>query len=126
MRPFYKKIEQTIKNEPLKHLDETGVRVIGKTHWLHVIGSKTATHYRVHPKRGNLLSDVKGTIVHDFWKPYWTMEGVDHVLCNAHHLRELNACIENNESWADKMKELLLRALKLEDKTPKIIESIDR
>src|SRR3954469_11395627 len=32
---------------------------------------------------------VVGIVVHDHWKPYYTMEGVLHDLCNAHHLREL-------------------------------------
>ena len=38
------------------------------------------------------------------------MQGVDHALCNAHHLRELQALIEiEKEGWARKMR-LLRRA----------------
>ena len=125
LEPFYQNIENVLKKAPLKHLDETGVRIKGKTQWLHVMGSKEATHYRFHPKRGSLLTGIKGTVVHDFWKPYWTLENVDHVLCNAHHLRELNACIENKETWAKKMKTLLLEALKLEKKLPEMVEKIN-
>jgi len=125
LEPFYQNIESVLKEAPLKHLDETGFRIKGKTQWLHVMGSENETHYRVHPKRGNLLTGIKGTVVHDFWKPYWTLEGVDHVLCNAHHLRELNACIDNKEAWAKKMKTLLLEALKLEKKIPEMVKRID-
>jgi transposase len=125
LEPFYQNIEQVLKEAPLKHLDETGFRIKKKTQWLHVMGSKEATHYRVHQKRGDLLRGIKGTVVHDFWKPYWTLENVDHVLCNAHHLRELNACIENKEAWAKKMKNLLLEAHKLEKKLPEMVQKID-
>jgi transposase len=31
-----------------------------------------------------------------------------HVLCNAHHLRELQSLVEDKEVWAKKMKKLLL------------------
>lgn len=52
-----------------------------------------------------------GIVVHDHWKPYYTMNGVLHALCNAHHLRELKALIEiDHEDWARKMQILLRRA----------------
>jgi transposase len=50
-------------------------------------------------------------VVHDHWKPYYTMKGVLHALCNAHHLRELKALIDiDQEDWARKMQILLRRA----------------
>jgi len=58
-----------------------------------------------------MLADITGTIVHDHWKPYYTMANVTHALCNAHHLRELQALIEiEKEDWAGKMQRLLQRA----------------
>jgi transposase len=49
--------------------------------------------------------------VHDHWKPYYTMTGVLHALCNAHHLRELKALVESEkEDWAQRMQRLLRRA----------------
>ena len=49
--------------------------------------------------------------MHDHWKPYYTLTGVLHALCNAHHLRELKALVEiENEDWARKMQRLLRRA----------------
>jgi len=69
------------------------------------------TFYRVCAKRGSLLANVTGIVVHDHWKPYYTMQGVLHALCNAHHLRELKALVEiEREDWARKMQRLLRRA----------------
>ena len=69
------------------------------------------TFYRTFPKRGSLLENVLGIVVHDHWKPYYTMKGVLHALCNAHHLRELQALVEiEKEGWAAKMQRLLRRA----------------
>jgi transposase len=92
-------------------LDETGFRIGGKTQWLHVASTALLTFYRVCAKRGSLLANVAGIVVHDHWKPYYTMQGVLHALCNAHHLRELKALVEiEQEAWAGKMQRLLRRA----------------
>ena len=69
------------------------------------------TFYRTCAKRGEMLADVIGVVVHDHWKPYYTMQGVLHALCNAHHLRELKALVEiEKEDWARQMQRLLRRA----------------
>ena len=96
---------------PVKHMDETGFRIGGKTNWLHIASTTLLTFYRVCAKRGSLLANVVGIVVHDHWKPYYTMQGVLHALCNAHHLRELKALIEiEKEDWARKMQRALRRA----------------
>src|ERR1700744_5997445 len=69
------------------------------------------TFYRVSAKRGSMLADVTGIVVHDHWHPYYTLKNVLHALCNAHHLRELKALIEiDKEDWARQMQTLLRRA----------------
>ena len=68
------------------------------------------TFYRVSAKRGSLLAAVTGVVVHDHWKPYYTMTGVLHALCNAHHLRFKGAQEIEKEDWAHKMQRLLRRA----------------
>ena len=96
---------------PVKHMDETGFRIGGKTQWLHIASTIWLTFYRTSPKRGSLLENVLGIVVHDHWKPYYTLKGVLHALCNAHHLRELQALVEiEKEDWARKMRRLLRRA----------------
>lgn len=99
------------KTAAVKHVDETGCRIGGKLQWLHVMATGWLSFYRVSPKRGSLLTGIIGTIVHDHWKPYYTLQGVLHALCNAHHLRELKALIDNDkERWAIRMQSLLRRA----------------
>ena len=54
-----------------------------------------------------MLSGVSGIVVHDHWQPYFTMPGVEHALCNAHHLREPGALSEiEQEDWSRLMQTL--------------------
>lgn len=104
-------VRDHVASAPVKHMDETGFRISGKTQWLHIASTVWLTFYRVSAKRGSLLAKVTGIVVHDHWKPYYTMTGVLHALCNAHHLRELKALVEiEKEDWAHNMQRLLRRA----------------
>ena len=104
-------VRDRVAAAPVKHMDETGFRIAGKTRWLHIASTVLLTFYRVSPKRGSLLAHVTGIVVHDHWKPYYSLKGVLHALCNAHHLRELKALVEiEKEDWARKMQGLLRRA----------------
>ena len=95
----------------VKHIDETGFRSGGQTQRLHVLCTPLLAAYRVSGKRGALLSGVSGIVVHEHWKRYFTMQGVEHALCNAHHLRELQALADiEGEAWAGQMQPLLRRA----------------
>ena len=95
----------------VKHLDETGVRIGGRTRWLHVMCTSLLAAYRVSERRGAVPEGVSGIAVHDHWQCYWPMAGVEHALCNAHHLRELQALVEfDKEDWARRMQRHLLRA----------------
>ncbi len=111
LQDFAATVRDLVAGAPVKHMDETGFRIGGKTQWLHVASTAMLTFYRVCAKRGSLLANVVGIVVHDHWKPYYTMQGVLHALCNAHHLRELKALVEiEKEDWARKMQQLLRRA----------------
>ena len=111
LQGFVETVRDLVAGTPVKHMDETGFRISGKTQWLHVASTTLLTFYRVCAKRGSLLANVVGIVVHDHWKPYYTIEGVLHALCNAHHLRELKALVEiEKEEWARKMLRLLRRA----------------
>ena len=108
---FAAAVRDRVAAAPVKHMDETGFRIGGKTQWLHIASTIWLTFYRISPKRGSLLESVLGIVVHDHWKPYYTLKGVLHALCNAHHLRELQALVEiEKEDRARKMQRLLRRA----------------
>jgi transposase len=60
-----------------------------------------------------VLPHFGGIAVHDGWPQYRTYTSTTHALCNAHHLRELLAIIEQDperQSWAVKI-DMLLRVL---------------
>jgi transposase len=108
--PLIENLSATLQASPVKHLDETGLRISGRTQWLHVVSTATETWYRTAVKRKDLepLKMMTGVVVHDHWQPYFQLEGLAHSLCNAHHLRELKALQEiEQESWATSMGNLL-------------------
>jgi transposase len=135
LRGFAQTVCDLVVSASVKHMDETGFRIGGKTQWLHVASTALLTFYRVCAKRGSLLANVAGIVVHDHWKPYYTMQGVLHALCNAHHLRELKALVEiEKEEWARKMQRLLRRACHVTNRArergipmkPRLIECFER
>ena len=94
---------------PVKHVGETGFRTGGRTQWPHIALTLRLTFCRVCARRGDLPQIAGGIVVHDHGKPCYTLGGVLHALCNAHHLRELQAQIEQ-EDWARRMRTLPRRA----------------
>jgi transposase len=66
---FADAVRDRVAAAPVKHMDETGFRIGGKTQWLHIASTVWLTFYRISPKRGSLLAQVTGVVVHDHWKP---------------------------------------------------------
>ena len=111
LKPVGDTIAAQVAAAAVKHLDETGFRIGSRTQWLHVASTLGLTSYRVAAQRNSLPSITTGIVTHDHWRPYFTMSGVKHALCNAHHLRELKALIEiEEEPWATRMYAFLLKA----------------
>jgi transposase len=109
-------IGRRVAGEAVRHLDETGYRIAGRLHWLHTTSSLAFTFYRAGEKRGDVPADLRGgTVVHDHFAPYRSMDGPDgpllHAYCNAHILRELQGVTEfDKEPWAELMRAALLDA----------------
>ena len=116
IEPSTEAVKGLLRDAEVLHVDESGLRVTGKLHWLHVASTDRLTSYEVHTKRGHeamedagILGAFTGTAVHDHWKPYFKYDTCTHALCNAHHLRELRFIdTQYQQSWAKDMTALLL------------------
>jgi len=119
--PIEEKIRAALLNSKTVHFDETGIRAAGKLNWLHTASSETCTCLFVHQKRGaaaleseaSILNNFTGNAVHDCWSPYFRFDGMRHVLCGAHLLRELAGLMEKGSLWAEEMREFLLDLYKM-------------
>lgn len=100
---------------PVVCADETGLRVAGSLHWVHSASTGWFTLYHLDTKRGveamtnaGVLELLTGVLVHDGWTPYRHYTQLEHQLCNAHHIRELQAATETGvQPWAADMAGLL-------------------
>src|SRR4051812_49511474 len=102
LEPFTAAAVAGLARAELVHADETGLRVAGRLHWLHVASSARFTALFCHPKRGKegidaagVLPGFTGTLVHDAFAPYARYPAARHALCNAHLLRELIAVVDH-------------------------------
>ncbi len=118
LEPFEDHLKEVLIASDLLHADESGLRVEGQLRWLHVVSNRLLTFFGVHERRGREAQDdfgilrlFTGALMHDFWRPYLTYACV-HVLCNAHHLRELKFIFEElKQKWANRMTDLLLKMI---------------
>jgi transposase len=112
LEPVEAAMKAALRQVPVLHNDETGVRRAGRIAWAHVASTKRLTHYAIHPPRGRDATDASGILpsyqgvsVHDGWKPYQTNTNCRHALCNIHHLRELTYREEHyQQAWAKALK----------------------
>lgn len=117
-QPTIEEIRQGLISSPVNHFDETGIRINGKTQWLHNVSNAEATLQTTHEKRGGegirssgVIEEFEGVAVHDCWSSYFSEHNGPHALCNAHLLRELEFFAEkDSSSWTHKMIDFLCRA----------------
>jgi transposase len=105
LAPFTAAARQALAGAELVHADETGLRVAGRLHWLHVASSTRFTSLFCHRKRGKegidaagVLPHCTGNLVHDAFAPYARYPAATHALCNAHLLRELIAVVDHHDA----------------------------
>jgi transposase len=110
-------VRDLLIDAPALHFDETGARVEGSLHWVHVACTSLYTLLYCHKRRGTVALDgggiiekITGVAIHDGYASYRTYDVV-HGLCNAHHVRELQGVIDRfGQEWAEQMTDLLLDA----------------
>jgi transposase len=105
LAPFTAAARAALTAAELVHLDETGLRVAGRLHWLHVASSALFTVLFCHRKRGKEAIDAAGVLphftgiaVHDAFTSYSRYPAATHALCNAHLLRELIAVVDHHRA----------------------------
>ena len=112
---FLASLRNQLAGADVVHTDETGLRVEASLYWVHSASNAQGTLYHLDKKRGTkamdamgVLEHLGGILVHDGWYPYRKYTEVEHALCNAHHLRELDAVTEvEGQNWATDMIALL-------------------
>jgi len=94
LAPIQALIKQAIRGSAVVHVDETGLHVAGKLHWLHCASTEHLTYYHVDTNRAGqafervgFLPGFLGTAVHDAL-PSYLRQDIQHALCNSHVLRE--------------------------------------
>jgi transposase len=115
LEPTEAAIREAISEAKVAHFDETGLRIEGRTRWLHSASAGAWVHYSAQERRGQegmkavgILPEFEGRAVHDGGASYFAFD-CDHALCNAHHLRELTYVAESfDQEWANGLKSLLI------------------
>jgi transposase len=115
LAPTVERIGDCISTSRLQHGDETGIRVKGKLHWLHVNSTPWLTHLAWHAKRGKQALEAigiwprfHGRGMHDRFASY-DQYPCQHSVCCAHLLRDCLYVHEHDQQgWALEMHDLLL------------------
>lgn len=124
---FLETMRLSIIGSAAGYFDETGIKVKGKGHWVHVAATKLFSLFMIHPKRGreahqemNVLAWFKGILHRDDYHSYHEYPDATHALCVAHLLRDLIYAIDRDEQgqWADPMIELLLQIKRQAEDSP--------
>jgi transposase-like protein len=101
---WYEQIAEQARKSAVLHADETGWRVMGQTHWLWCFANHHVCYYMIDRGRGSpalqkfFTEAFAGTLIHDFWAPYLSLEVDDRQYCLVHLLRELEKVDEHNRS----------------------------
>jgi transposase len=115
LAPTVERIAELLVASPLQHGDETGIRIYGMLHWLHVNCTHLLTHLAWHPSRGREAMDeigiwpqFSGRGMHDRLASY-DGYACAHSICGAHLIRECAAVAQQEQQpWAMQMQDFLL------------------
>jgi transposase len=115
---FIDTLRQSIIEATAVFFDETGMKVKGLGHWVHVAATSLFSLFMLHLSRGRqahqamgVLPFFKGILHRDDYHSYRTYPDATHSLCCAHLLRDLKYAIDRDaqKEWADPMIDLLIK-----------------
>ena len=92
---WYEQIQQEALDSAVLHVDETGWRVNGKTHWLWCFATEDLSWFMVDRSRGSpallqfFVREFSGTLVTDFYGAYNAVTCALRQKCLVHLLRDL-------------------------------------
>jgi len=121
-------ILEAIRAGPYVHIDETGWRLDGKSHWLWAFVNKKLAYYRIEQSRGRkvvkdtLTDKYQGTIISDFYGVYFRLP-YKKQKCLVHLLRELHNTAKRDDSteyrfFYKQIKRLVRDAVRLKEDKP--------
>lgn len=113
-----RQILKAIRKSPYLHMDETGWKVSGTTHWLWAIVNERLAYYQIAESRGAkvpkriLPKDYGGVLITDFYSAYNRLPGKKQK-CLVHLLREMRGLYLKDQSEAfGKYHKILKRILR--------------
>lgn len=125
-QPAYAEIEAKVRGSPVVKSDETGWKLGGVLHWLHVAVADEAVLYRIDRRRGHQVLaeliglDYAGTLIHDGLASYDQFWRAGHQQCLAHLLKRCRELLETATSGALRfpraVKTLLQQGLSVRDR----------
>lgn len=114
---FERLLKEQLSQADAAYFDETGMKISGVNHWVHVASTKFLSWFGIHRNRGRkahedfgILPEFQGIAHRDSYRSYDDYPNSTDSLCNAHILRELEFAVQCNEQafWAKPMQDLLL------------------
>ena len=106
LEPTVERIADWISASRLQHGDETGIRVGGKLHWMHVNSTRWLTHLAWHAKRGKKALETigiwprfEGRGMHDRFSSY-DKYPCQHSVCGAHLVRDCLYLYEHDQGMS--------------------------
>jgi len=125
-QPACAEIIAQVRGSPVIKGDETGWKLGGVPHWLHVVVSENAVLYRIDRHRGHEVLaeliglDYDGTLIHDGLASYGRFWRARHQQCLAHLLKRCRELLETATAGAVRfpraVKALLQRGLLVRDR----------
>jgi transposase len=124
--PTYAQLKATIHASLSVTMDETGWRVAGCPHWVHVATTAAATVFGIFRGRGFeeaavlIGADYDGFLIHDGWAPYYRFTSAFHQTCTQHLLTRCRELIQRatpaGAAFPRQVKALLQQGLALRDR----------